>query len=70
MKTTAKMKTLVKYFAGWLTSKNMRDEPTWFAHWINKVEKEEESGNVVLVFSLPKNANLEELEQYLQSKYG
>jgi hypothetical protein len=63
-------KTLVKYLAGWLTSEKMKNEPLWLALWTAKVEKEENEGNTVIVLSLPKNANIEDLEQHLQSIYG
>lgn len=63
-------KTLVKYFSGWLTSEKMKNEPYWLALWTAKVKEQEAAGNTVVVFSLPKNANIEDLEKYLQSIYG
>lgn len=67
-------KLLVKYWAGSLSVENMETNPEWLNKWIELAEIEKQNNMELVVFRLPKqpngHADIEDIERFLQEKYG
>lgn len=63
-------KLLVKYLAGWIKAETMtRETDGWLKIWLDKALTAQNNGRQLVVFELPENADLGEIEKYFQERY-
>lgn len=64
-------KLLCQYLAGWIDAVNMSLDPSaWYQVWSDRARVAKNNDRQLVVFDLPKNANLDEIERYLQERYN